>query len=510
MKTTISDRYEVNLATRQDVIGRGGQAVVYRGFDRVLQTKVAIKVYKLVEYSENIRALQQQYEQLEGFYHPNVINYYDWAVFTHQKKILFALIMNYADLGTLDTYHANLQTGRLEKAHEVFLGVLNGLKHIHAHGVIHRDLKPSNILLASAEGEHITALIADILFQTGKISQQDKVATAHFSGIFGTIEYMAPELLGTRNVLVGPASDLWSFGVVIYEFFTGKLPFGSRAGNTSPVEVAQAILTRQVDIAHLPEPYNYIVSACLEKDISNRISDAGILIEMIEKYHAGEGMGAIPGMTEKEALVTESKPEPNSATIVGFVNIRKQQIEAYQPSTMIFQATTQPVFGTMLMPRTIVASEAPTLVADPDFLAGDATMADPNYQNATMVGPDYRPAAAGPVNMGLLDQIQQLKEKLETLEQEQRKSPLEPDFSKRQLQELIAENEIAQCFVELNKLRTSFSHQINKSYIMIRAEWSELKMQEIHGIIEDHQLKTGTNKLRYKLLNFIDLLEIES
>ncbi|MCB0628297.1 MAG: protein kinase [Saprospiraceae bacterium] len=502
MKTTISDRYEVNLTTKEDVIGRGGQAVVYRGFDRILQTRIAIKVYKLVEYSENIRALQEQYAQLERFYHPNVINYYDWAVFTHQKKILFALIMNYADLGTLDSYHANLNTGRMEKIDQVFTGVLNGLKHIHRQGIVHRDLKPSNVLLASEEDDHINALLADILFEANNLTQDEKVATAHFAGIFGTIEYMAPELLGTRNVLVGPASDIWSFGVMVYEFFMGKLPFGSRAGNTSPVQVAQAILTESVDVSGLPQPYNYVVSACLEKDISNRISDAGILIDIIEKYRSGGSLHAPVTRSSKEIHSPKMPESPTAATIVGFVNIRKQpQADDYQPATMVFQAATQPVFGTMLMPDTVLASAAPTMVMVPSMVERRITIVDPNYAAP----------AAGPVNMVLLDQIQQLKEKIEDMERDQAgNSATTVSFSRMSLQELIARNEIAECFSELNKVRDSFSHQLNKTYIMIRAEWSELKMQEMHGIIEDNLLKTGANKLRYKLLNFIDLVEINS
>lgn len=499
MKTTFSDRYEVNLTTKEDIVGRGGQAVVYKGYDRLLQTQVAIKVYKLVEYTENIRTLQQQYEQVERFYHPNVVNYYDWAVFTHQKKILFAFIMNYADLGTLDSYRANLQNAQLDKVNEVFIGVLNGLKHLHGMGIVHRDLKPSNILLASQPEEQINALLTDILFEPNNLTQNEKVATAHFAGIFGTIEYMAPELLGTRDVYVGPATDIWSFGVLIYEFFTGRLPFGSRAGNTSTVQVAQAILSQPVDVSDLPAPYNHIAAACLEKDISTRISEVGILIDIIEKYRSDEVRPAAPVVVEKE-LPAAITGEENAATIVGFVNVRKQNVADYQPATMIFQAATQAVFGTMVMPRTVAATSASTSVAAPTFLAG----------NATMVGPDFRPNADGPVNMGLLNQIQQLKEKIKALEEEQTNADAERSFSKQLLQELIAENEIAQCFSELNKLRNSFSHQLSKTYIMIRAEWSELKMQEMHGIIEPVLLQTGTNKVRYKLLNFIDLVDIVS
>ncbi|MCB0376434.1 MAG: hypothetical protein KDD04_10985 [Sinomicrobium sp.] len=280
----------------------------------------------------------------------------------------------------------------------------------------------------------------------------------------------------------------------------GKLPFGSRAGNTSPVQVAQAILTESVDVSDLPQPYNYVVSACLEKDISNRISDAGILIDIIEKYRSGERIQA-PVTRSPEDTHSPKMPEsPTAATIVGFVNIRKQpKADDYQPGTMVFQAATQPVFGTMLMPDTVLASAAPTMMMVPSMVERGITVVDPNYAAP----------ATGPVNMALLDQIQQLKEKIEALEREQAtNSTVTVSFSRMSLQELIARNEIAECFSELNKVRDSFSHQLNKTYIMIRAEWSELKMQEMHGIIEDNLLKTGANKVRYKLLNFIDLVEI--
>lgn len=498
MKTTISDRYEVNLDSKDAVIGKGGQAVVYRGYDRVLQLEVAIKIYKLADYTENIRALRREYEQMQRFNHPNVVQYLDWAVFTHQKKILFALVMTYADLGTLDQYQANLKAGNLANLKEVFIGILNGLKHIHQLGIVHRDLKPSNILLTAQTDRGIAPVITDFLMESRVAPQDAKVATAHFNGFFGTIEYMAPELLGTKNVFVGPASDLWSFGVLVYEVLMGELPFGSRANDSQPFRVAQSILTQPVDTAEIPQPYNFVVEACLEKDLSSRISEAQILIDIIDKYELDGGKVSlnIRKKQKQEILPTATVPADDDATIVGFVNVQKQNQAKYIPPTILLDAT-MPAYGTMVMQETIIGTR-PTVAVD--AMVPGKTYVIP--QNKTV------PEAPTPAHLGLLDEIQQLKEKIEALENEKDHYVEQQAFSKQLFQDWIAENEMATCFAELNKIKASFSHQLTKTYIMIRAEWSELKMQEMHGIIEAQRLKTNANQIRYKLLNFLDLVEI--
>lgn len=499
MKTTISDRYEVNLESKDAVLGKGGQAVVYRGYDRVLQLEVAIKIYKLADYTENINALQREYEQMQRFNHPNVVQYLDWAVFTHQKKILFALVMTYADLGTLDKYQANLKAGNLDNLKEVFIGILNGLKHIHQLGIVHRDLKPSNILLTAQSQQGITPIIADLLMESKVAPQDTKVATAHFNGFFGTIEYMAPELLGTKNVFVGPASDLWSFGVLVYEILMGELPFGSRANDSQPFRVAQSILTQPVDTTGIPKPYNFVVEACLEKDLSSRISEAQILIDIIEKYELeGEKVSfKIRKKQKQDVPPTAVTPVDDDATIVGFVNVQKQNQDRYVPPTILLDAT-MPAYGTMVMQDTLMMSTRPTVVID--RMEPGKTYITPTNKNV--------PDVPTPVHLGLQDEIQLLKEKIEALEKEKDHDVEQPAFSKQLFQDWIAENEMATCFAELNKMKASFSHQLTKTYIMIRAEWSELKMQEMHGIIEAQRLKTNANQIRYKLLNFLDLVEI--
>lgn len=496
MKTSISDRYEVDLDDKASIIGKGGQAVVYRGFDRMLQLEVAVKIYKLVTYTENIEALQSEYAQMERFSHPNVIHYCDWAVFTHQKKILFALVMNYADLGTLDAYRANLKAANLHKIRDVFVGILTGLKHIHNLGIVHRDLKPSNILLSSGGGNSITPIITDFLFESNLTPQEDRIATAHFDGFFGTIEYMSPELLGTKNAFVGPASDLWSFGVLIYEFFEGKLPFGSRAENNSPFRVAESILTHDPDFSGLPQPYNFLAEACLQKDLSDRIGDAQILIELINKYEL-KGVLEKPKSIKNEVVapkptIVDAKTE--DATIVGFVNVRKDKSKVYLPPTIRMDAT-MPVFGSVISKDIQFGSQTGTLVIGR------------TYTKTMMIETGGNPDEHR-VNAALLDEIQKLKEKIEALENAQLQKEVQGSFSKNRFQEWIAQNEIAMCLAELNKLKDNFSHKLIKTYIMIRAEWSELKMQEMHGIIEDQTLKTNSNKIRYKLLNFIDLVEL--
>ena len=207
MNTIINERYEVNFDKKENLLGRGGEGEVYIGRDKILKSDVAVKIVDVTDFffspyhsRYNIQNLQSEFERVVLFDHINVIGYYDWGIFSRKRRIYFATIMDLADSGSLATWTFDNENQKMSHVNDFFIGILEGLKYIHDKGMVHRDLKPANILIKKTENGKFIPLLTDLLGNIGNQSSNELVATARFQNTFGTIEYMAPELLGTKSV----------------------------------------------------------------------------------------------------------------------------------------------------------------------------------------------------------------------------------------------------------------------------------------------------------------------
>ena len=217
-------RYEIHQE-----IGRGGMAVVYLARQTDLDREVALK--ELASFHASEQAFAERFVResrvIGSLNHPNVVTVYEY--FEDEGTPYIA--MEYVDGGSLRPW-----IGRLSVAHVagVFEGVLAGLAHAAKRGIIHRDLKPEN-LMVTAEG---TIKIAD--FGIAKALNQATVGrllTATGTTV-GTPTYMSPEQAMGRDL--GPWTDLYSVGVMVYEMLVGRVPFHD-------AETPMAILMRHVN-----------------------------------------------------------------------------------------------------------------------------------------------------------------------------------------------------------------------------------------------------------------------
>jgi hypothetical protein len=211
----ILDRYHV-----ERLLGRGGMADVYLAFDSQRQTYVAIKLIRedLADDADFIRRFSREAAALARLDHPNIVRFYA----AEQDGVLNFIVMDYVAGSNLQRRIS--QAGGplpLSETTTLLHQIGPALHYAHTMGFIHRDIKPGNIMLR----EDGTALLSD--FGAAKVLENSTLATL----TVGTPAYMSPEQILGRDLQ--PQSDIYSFGIVLYEMLVGRRPFtGDEQGLT--------------------------------------------------------------------------------------------------------------------------------------------------------------------------------------------------------------------------------------------------------------------------------------
>ncbi len=207
-QTLASGRYRV-----EDVLGRGGMAVVYLARDDELERPVAVKVLAghLADDPVFRDRFLREARLAAGLSHPNIVQIYDAGEDHGDPYIVMECVEGRSLADELEA------TGALDPARVVDLGVqvCAGLEHAHAAGLVHRDIKPGNLLL----GERDTVKIADF----GIARAAETTRLTQMGSVLGTAAYLSPEqALGEE---VTAAADIYSLGCVLYECMTGRTPY---------------------------------------------------------------------------------------------------------------------------------------------------------------------------------------------------------------------------------------------------------------------------------------------
>src|SRR6202163_415897 len=267
-------------------IGAGGMGEVYRARDSRLHREVAIKVLPQSFATEAARErFQREARAASALNHPNICAVYDVGEAAGHPFLVMELLD-----GKPLREHIGSKPLDISIAVALSIQVADALEAAHAKGIIHRDIKPANIFvtdrgnakvldfgLAKYNDKHnqpadTDALTVDMLTEPG---------TA-----MGTVAYMSPEQ--ARGQIVDARSDLWSFGVVLYEMVTGSRPFD---GPTSPI-IFDALLNKTPQPASernpkVPAELERIISELLEKDRALRYASAAELRGDLERLQAG-------------------------------------------------------------------------------------------------------------------------------------------------------------------------------------------------------------------------------
>jgi serine/threonine protein kinase len=194
-------------------IGRGGMGIVFQAHDKQLKEQVAIKVLSplLSNNTDGIERLKREVSAARKITHPNVIRIHDIS----ESGGLHFVSMEYFSGTTLKEIIKRDGSYSAAQGSQIVFQICDGLESAHRHGVIHRDLKSQNIIV----NEHGELKIIDFGLATS-IHQQGMTATGL---ILGTPEYMAPEQVSGKKA--DERADIYSFGIILYEIFTGRVPF---------------------------------------------------------------------------------------------------------------------------------------------------------------------------------------------------------------------------------------------------------------------------------------------
>ena len=262
-------------------IGRGGMAVVYKGYQPTLDRYVAIKVmsHTVADDHNFVERFQREAATVARLRHQNLVQMLDFGV--HQD--ISYMVMEYIDGETLKERIIRISnSGKripLSEVKRIVQDTATALDYAHAHGIIHRDVKPSNIMLRSEErlakltgAVPFTAVLTDF----GIARMLEGVQLTGTSATIGTPDYMSPEQ--AQGEPATAASDIYALGIVLFEMLTGELPFKADSPLAVLIKHLQArppLLASKVP--ELPVSLELVIMKALAKNPQDRYTTAGEL-----------------------------------------------------------------------------------------------------------------------------------------------------------------------------------------------------------------------------------------
>ena len=272
--------------------GRGGMGVVYRAIDTRLDRTVALKaVSPLVgRNDEQRRRLRREAKVAASLNHPAIAAVYALEEFDDGLFIVGEYVEG-------ENLRSRIDQGPLPLAEllRVAIQVCRGLVAAHSNGVIHRDLKPENVLL-DVEG-NLKIVDFGLALPTLEPSHSQRLTQA--GTVLGTPVYMSPEQLEGQEADL--RSDIFSFGVLLYELATGRHPF---EGKTPLATVARILESRpgRSDAIGPPSVLEPILLRCLEKDPADRFPSTGKLLEQVQRLESEIGGKPKEAFDSRESL----------------------------------------------------------------------------------------------------------------------------------------------------------------------------------------------------------------
>jgi WD40 repeat protein/serine/threonine protein kinase len=327
MPTVVADQVDVDIGMTighykvLEKIGEGGCGVVYVA-DQIepVRRRVALKVIKLgMDTKAVVARFEAERQALAMMDHPNIAKVLDAAT-TNTGRPYFVMelvrgirITDYCDQNKLST----------KERLDLFIKVCQAIQHAHQKGIIHRDIKPSNILVTVHDGVPVPKVIDFGIAKATEGRLTDATVYTQLHQFIGTPAYMSPEQAEMTGLDIDTRSDIYSLGVLLYEFLTGKTPFdageliasgidamrrtirerepvrpSTRLGTLQAEDLTTTAKHRSADVPKLIHlvrgDLDWIVMRCLEKDRNRRYDTANGLAMDLKRHLNNEPVTARP------------------------------------------------------------------------------------------------------------------------------------------------------------------------------------------------------------------------
>ncbi len=307
----LGNRYELI-----EKIGEGGMAIVYKAKCAILNRFVAIKILK-PEYSNNedfMDKFKREALATASFSHNNIVGIYDVGSEDNINYIVMELVSG----KTLKEYIRENAPLDVEITLKISIQIAKALECAHKNKIIHRDIKPHNILITEDEIIKVTD------FGIAKAASADTIT--HTNKVIGSAHYFSPEQ--AKGKVVDNRTDIYSFGIVIYEMVTGRVPFdGESAVAVALKHIQEPIIAPVNLVPSLPRSINNLILKATQKEVTKRYNNVtDMLIDLI-RIEKNKGYIVNPTNVDNEFTTVMDVTQIQDTVNIGMKNNIKPVVE---------------------------------------------------------------------------------------------------------------------------------------------------------------------------------------
>ncbi len=286
-------------------LGEGGMGVVWKVEDTRLGRIVALKRIKgdPSEGGVQVQRFLREAQLAARLHHPGIVGIHDSGEMDGSCYLTMEYVEGRSFAEYLRATQPEKETGsraslaRLREEIQHLAEVAEAVGHAHRMGIIHRDLKPGNVVLDADGRPRVMdfGLAKEVLLEDGGAKRAVREALTVQGAVVGTPAYMSPEQADADGGKVGPVTDVWALGVILYEILTGRRPFTGK----NMVDLLAAVLGEdpvppRSRHPHVPAELEAICLRALEKSVRKRYPNAGVLAGELRAWLAGEPVAARP------------------------------------------------------------------------------------------------------------------------------------------------------------------------------------------------------------------------
>ncbi len=291
----LDNRYEI-----LEVIGRGGMAVVYKARCHLLNRYVAIKILRddMAADQEFRTHFKKEAQAVAMLSHPNIVSFYDVSRTPDVDYIVMELIEGI----TLKQYMKSQGILKIKESVHFATLIAKALSHAHGKGIVHRDIKPQNIMICM-DGNVKVADFGIAYLESAQVDEQNMAV--------GSVHYISPEQ--AKGQPVDARSDIYSLGIMMYEMFTGQLPYvGDSAESIVRQHINGGAIRPTFLNPDLPDELERITLKAMNADITQRYQTADELLRDLDAYRAAMSAESAPASAPVQEAVQSSVVIPEN------------------------------------------------------------------------------------------------------------------------------------------------------------------------------------------------------